>query len=581
MVDRLSSGQIDLIELLEGHGESIALAGAEHPPGEGLSYRRLAEAAGGWVERFRAYGLTPGSRITVQAENSTVLVAFLYGVWCAGLFPLILTPLLPVGRVRELATELRCGPPFTAGDLDLPAGGASAGLIDSDAPATALLTSGSTGSPRGVVHTLANHLCSAIGSAANLPLERDDRWLVALPLSHVAGLSILFRCLLAGATALIARSGSFREDDRGPDDALALLPRATRLSVVPAQLQRLIELPDDRRGALRSVLVGGQAVAPALLQRARAAGIPVLPTYGSTEMASQVATAAPDADLPPGASGRVLPHRRLRIRDGQIEVGGETLCAGYLLPDGIESPPLEPGGWFRTGDCGHLDDNGILTVTGRADGMFISGGENIHPQEIEEVLGAHPAVAVAVVVPAPDPGVRLPPGGVHPVTRQLPGGRRAAGPARQAAAALQAPRALPADAGGRPHAPRQAGPRTTHRAGPHQRRRSGLMTVTSTGPVGGRVSPPPVRARARGAPHRFGWQQCGAAGRASDAPPSRQHRGAARGRSVRDRFRGAQAPERLSPPYPPARLHHVLQRAGHSAPGSGRRLQAGARCGQR
>ena len=101
--------------------------------------------------------------------------------------------------------------------------------------------------PRAVVHTLANHLYSAVGSAANLPLERDDRWLVALPLSHVAGLSILFRCLLAGATALIARSGSFREDGRGPDDALALLPRATRLSVVPAQLQRLIELPDDRR----------------------------------------------------------------------------------------------------------------------------------------------------------------------------------------------------------------------------------------------------------------------------------------------------------------------------------------------
>ena len=402
MVDRLSSGQIDLIELLEGHGESIALTGAEHPPGEGLSYCRLAQAAGGWVERFRDYGLTPGSRITVQAENTSVLVAFLYGVWCAGLLPLILSPLLPVARVRALATELRCGPPFTGGDLDLPSSGA-ADPVDPAAPATALLTSGSTGTPRAVVHTLANHLYSAMGSAANLPLERDDRWLVALPLSHVGGLSILFRCLLAGAAALIARSGSFREDDHGPDDALALLPRATRLSVVPAQLQRLLELPEDCRGALRSVLVGGQAVAPALLQRARAAGIPVLPTYGSTEMASQVATAAPGADLPPGASGRVLPHRRLRIHDGDIEVGGETLFAGYLSPDGIKPPPLEPGGWFRTGDCGHLDAGGFLTVTGRADGMFISGGENIHPQEIEEVLGAHPAVAVAVVVPAPDP----------------------------------------------------------------------------------------------------------------------------------------------------------------------------------
>lgn len=401
MVDRLKSGQIDLVELLRSYGDAVALAGAEHPPGEGLSYRRLADAAGGWVERFRAYGLTPGSRLTVQAENSAVLASFLYGVWSAGLLPLILSPLLPVQRVRELGTELRSGPPFTAADLDLPSGGA-ADPVDPNGPATALLTSGSTGNPRAVVHTLANHLYSAIGSAANLPVERDDRWLVALPMSHVAGLSILFRCLLAGATALIARSGSFRQDDRGTDDALALLPRATRLSVVPAQLQRLIELPEDRRAALRSVLVGGQAASPALLERARAAGVPVLPTYGSTEMASQVATAAPGTELPPGASGRVLPHRRLRIHDGQVEVGGETQFAGYLRPDGIEPPPLASGGWFATGDGGRLED-GVLTITGRADGMFISGGENIHPQEIEEVLGAHPAVALAVVVPAPDP----------------------------------------------------------------------------------------------------------------------------------------------------------------------------------
>ena len=401
MVDRLKSGPLDLVELLRSHGDAIALAGAEHPPGAGLSYRRMAEAAGGWVERFRAYGLTPGSRLTVQAENSTVLAAFLYGVWSARLLPLILSPLLPVQRVRALGTELRSGPPFTAADLDLPSGG-GAGPVDPHGPATALLTSGSTGNPRAVVHTLANHLYSAIGSAANLPLERGDRWLVALPMSHVAGLSILFRCLLAGATALIARSGSFRQDDRGPDDALALLPRATRLSVVPAQLQRLIELPAGRRSALRSVLVGGQATAPALLERARSAGIPVLTTYGSTEMASQIATATPGGDLPPGASGRVLPHRRLRVRDGQVEVGGATLFAGYLSPDGIQPPPLASGGWFATGDGGRLED-GVLTITGRADGMFVSGGENIHPQEIEEVLGSHPAVALAVVVPAPDP----------------------------------------------------------------------------------------------------------------------------------------------------------------------------------
>ena len=99
----------------------------------------------------------------------------------------------------------------------------------------------------------------------------------------------------------------------------------------------------------------------------------------------------------------MLPHRRLRVRDGQIEVGGQTLFAGYLTADGIEPPPLSADGWFDTGDCGRLDAAGVLTVTGRADAMFVSGGENIHPQEIEAVLGEHPRVAVAVVVPAPDP----------------------------------------------------------------------------------------------------------------------------------------------------------------------------------
>ena len=163
------------------------------------------------------------------------------------------------------------------------------------------------------------------------------------------------------------------------------------------------------------MLVGGQATAPALLERARAAGIPVLTTYGSTEMASQIATAAPGDDPPPGASGRVLPHRRLRIRDGQVEVAGETLFAGYLGPDGIDPPPLASGGWFATGDGGRLED-GVLTITGRADGMFISGGENIHPQEIEEVLGVPPGGGARRGRARPRPRVRLPPGGVHPVT---------------------------------------------------------------------------------------------------------------------------------------------------------------------
>ncbi len=397
MVDRLNSKQLDLVELLTERGSLIAIGGIEDDLFKSVSYHRLAEATGGWVDRFRKNGLTPGSRVSVQAGNTIPLVAFLYGAWCAGHLPLLQSPRQPLSRSQSLIADMQCKAFFSDHNLDLPSGSLPTGTVNPAVPATALFTSGSTGHPQIVVHTLANHLYSAMGSAINLPIESDDRWLIMLPLSHVSGLSILFRCLIAGATALIARSGSLRDDD-----TLDLLPQVTRLSLVPAQLQRLLEIPKDRFRNLRSVLVGGQAASPLLIRRAQEAGIPVMTTYGSTEMASQVTTTAPEGIVQPGACGTVLPYRRLRVHDGEIEVGGRTLFSGYLTPTGIKKPALRSGAWFQTGDYGYLSASGVLTVTGRADAMFVSGGENIQPQEIEAILTEHPAIAVAVVVPAPD-----------------------------------------------------------------------------------------------------------------------------------------------------------------------------------
>ena len=142
----------------------------------------------------------------------------------------------------------------------------------------------------------------------------------------------------------------------------------------------------------------------ALVDEALSRNLPLHTSYGLTEMASQVTT------TPPGASGkqlrtagRALPHREVRVSgDGEILVRGRTLFAGYVQDKAV-SPTLDAEGWFHTGDLGGFDEEGYLRVTGRLDNLFVSGGENIQPEEIEAALVRVAGVEEAVVVPVPDP----------------------------------------------------------------------------------------------------------------------------------------------------------------------------------
>jgi len=284
--------------------------------------------------------------------------------------------------------------------------------LDSDIAFT-IYTSGTSGRARGVLLSRSALLASGEASAANLTWRDDDRWLCCLPLAHVGGLSILTRCLGAGATVVL---GPPR--DLGPQIERH---RVTLLSVVPALLERLCD--DAEAGAdvssLRAVLVGGAACPPTLLARARANGIPALLTYGMTETASQIATApfahalslVDDADWPPPLP--LLPGVEVRIGDNRrIAVRGPMLMSGYAAPD-HRPPAIAPrsdhsndGGWFETGDLGRLatvDGAKALVVLGRADNVIITGGENVMPQEVEAALRAHPQVAQACVVGLPDP----------------------------------------------------------------------------------------------------------------------------------------------------------------------------------
>jgi O-succinylbenzoic acid--CoA ligase len=263
--------------------------------------------------------------------------------------------------------------------------------------ATIVFTSGSLGSPKAVLHSYGNHYYNAKGSNRNIRLGPGDRWLLALPLYHVGGLSIVFRCLLSGAAVVTPEKSEELHESLNRYSV-------SHLSVVPTQLHRLMRQGFAKQHRTpQAILLGGASVPANLLEEGFAAGLPLYTSYGLTEMASQVTTTS--SSLSPEkrfTSGKALPFRQVRVsEEGEILVKGETLFKGYAERDGLNLP-LDLHGWFATGDLGYLDREGYLTVTGRKDNMFISGGENIQPEEIEMALCEHSTVAQAVVVPVLD-----------------------------------------------------------------------------------------------------------------------------------------------------------------------------------
>lgn len=269
-------------------------------------------------------------------------------------------------------------------------------------------TSGSSGGPKGVVLSRRAMLAAAVASAGNLDWLDGDRWLLQMATSHVGGLSIVVRCLVARKAMVLAPMGL---------DAAALVDLAGRqgvtlLSLVPTVLHRLVEAGLAPPPGLRAVLLGGAATSRRLLAAGLDAGWPLLTTYGLSETCGQVATQSPQrlrGDITEDAGallgepgcGPPLPGVELRIvgaegrGPGAIEVFGETLMDGYL-PAG-DSWPFTADGWLVTGDLGRLDRAGNLHVLGRRDEVISSGGENVHPLEVEEALVAHPGVAAACV----------------------------------------------------------------------------------------------------------------------------------------------------------------------------------------
>ena len=270
-----------------------------------------------------------------------------------------------------------------------------------DAVAVVVTTSGSTGDPKAVLLPAAALRASA--AATHQRLGGPGRWLLALPAHHVAGVQVLLRSGAAGAPAAVLdlRAG-FRPDAfaAAVDAADAMGDPVRHVSLVPTQLRRLLDDAGAGLDALRrfdAVLVGGAAADAVLLDRARAAGVGVITTYGMSETCGgcvydgrPLAGVTVTLEAPDGGAGRVV-------------LGGPTLAAGYRGPvTAEEAAAFTPAG-FRTSDLGTLAADGRLEVLGRADDVVVSGGENVVPARVERALLAVDGVREACVVGLPDP----------------------------------------------------------------------------------------------------------------------------------------------------------------------------------
>jgi O-succinylbenzoic acid--CoA ligase len=334
-----------------------------------LSYGALYERA-----RTVAAGLPRGARVGLALPPGQDFVVALHGALLAGAL------IVPID-LRLTASERPAVDVLLDGVLphQSVAGADVRAEHDLDAPAIVVHTSGTTSAPKAIRLTYGNWLWSALGSAVALGVDPQERWLCALPLSHVGGLSILLRSAIYGTTAIVHE----RFDTERVLTALRAPDGPTIVSLVPTTLARLLDAGLERPPALRWALLGGAPLPPALLDRAAAAGVPVAPTYGLTEACSQVAT-----------DGVPLFCTHVRLEDdGEIVVSGPTVSPDAGAADGV----------LRTGDLGAFDDEGRLRIVGRKADTIVTGGENVAPAEIEAVLEAHPAVAEAAALGRPDP----------------------------------------------------------------------------------------------------------------------------------------------------------------------------------
>ena len=410
-------------------------------------YAELNRRTNALAAHLTAQGVQAGDRVAVLLPNSPLYVCLIHALARLGA---VLVPLNGRLTQRELTWQIEhAACHWLVTDQELPTANCQLLLVTEEAlepPPTPfiihnlqfiidnyqaiLFTSGTSGKPKAVPLTFANHFYSAMSSAYRIGTLPHDLWLSCLPLYHVGGLAVILRsCLYGTAVDLHPRF-----DLNTINHSLDHKP-ITLISLVPTMLYRLLQSRSHWPASLRLILLGGAAAEPWLIERANALprlvsssqysviseqsgrAVPlVAPTYGLTEASSQVATMLPtEAARKPGSVGKPLLFTKVKIVDeqghecppgtvGDIVVTGPTIMPGYL--DSSDPNTLrntQHAVPFPTGDLGYLDEDGDLWLVQRRSDLIVSGGENVYPAEVEAVISGLAGVTAVAVVGIPHP----------------------------------------------------------------------------------------------------------------------------------------------------------------------------------
>lgn len=374
--------------------------------GQRSSWREAAVAVSRWERWLHDEQIGLGDRVATLSWNRPELLWLWFALGRRGASMIPLNARLTPAELLPLVDRSKARFVLADASLQERVAGARAfpsptvpsekeGGLDSEAELAGLFTSGTTGTPSLIPLTVQNFLASHEANAGNLGASETQCWLGTLPLFHVGGLAMAFRCAVMGAGLVLERQFE------APRVAHLLRRKdVTHGSLVPTALQRVLDVSAAPFGErLEAILIGGGPMGAALLASARSLSLPVLQTYGLTEACSQVTTER-RGEADGTTAGRALAGLEVQIVDAE----GRVVMPGVVGEIRVKGQTVTPaaGSWLATKDLGSLDERGRLTVHARRVDLIVSGGENVYPAEIEAVLRESGLVDDVAVVPVAD-----------------------------------------------------------------------------------------------------------------------------------------------------------------------------------